>query len=310
MNIINLTNYTSLEIKISIIIPTINRYEDLQNTLNDLSKQSIQNFEVIIIDQTDKDKSKKIAGDKITHLHKNYKSASKARNDGLLIAKAGIVLFLDDDVIIENRDFLKNHIRHYENSSISGVSGAILNLDRKWNENLQKKANHPYLGWIYTPRNYNKTLNISDGGAGNLSVNKKWAIAVGGMDENYIKGAYREESDFCLRLTKKYGKLIYDPEAELIHIGNPTGGTRSWKSTKGVIHGKHHMFGAWYFMFKNLPWFIWPEYTWLTIRRFILHKKLIVRFYLLPKALYWFISMFFLAVVKSIQTPKHLQYAG
>ncbi len=296
-----------MQLELSIVIPTINRYHDLSNTINDLSKQTLQNFEIIIIDQTDKAFQQKINNQKVIQQFETFKSASKARNVGLLIAKAPIVLFLDDDVIIKNINFLHNHLRHYQNNTISGVSGAILNLDEKWSVNLPKKANHPYLGWIYTPRNYNKALRISDGGAGNLSVNKEWAIAVGGMDENYIKGAYREESDFCLRLTKKYGKLIYDPEAELIHIGNPTGGTRSWKYTKGVIHGNHHMFGAWYFMFRNLPWFIWPEYAWLTVRRFILHKKLFTHFYLLPKAIFWFTTSFFEAVYKSIKKPKLIQ---
>ena len=290
--------------KISIIIPTINRYEDLHNTLTDLKKQSVQDFEVIIIDQTDKEKFKKIEGDKIFNFHKTFKSASKARNIGLLEAKSPITLFLDDDVIIESPDFLKNHLQHYENPKTSGVAGAILDLNRKWCENLPKRTSHKFLGWLYKPRNYNKpSLNIG-GGSGNLSVRTAWAIKIGGMDENFEKGAYREESDFCYRYTNKYGLLIYDPKACLIHIGNPEGGTRSWKDNAGVIHARQHMFGTWYFMFKNLPWFTWFEYSWLTIRRFILHKKLLIHFYLLPKALFWFTTSFFSALIKSLEKPK------
>ncbi|NUM49598.1 MAG: glycosyltransferase [Flavobacteriales bacterium] len=288
---------------ISIVIPTINRYGDLQNTLNDLQKQSVREYEVLIIDQTDEKDFCSIHFPQTKHLHKTFKSASKARNIGLLEAQAPIVLFLDDDVIIETPYFLKNHIRHYEDMSVSGVSGAILNTDRKWNTHLPQRASHPYLGWIYTPRNYHKPLRISDGGAGNLSVRKEWAIGVGGMDEHYEKGAYREESDFCIRFTNKYGKLIYDPEAVLIHIGNPKGGIRSWKTGQGIIHAPHHMFGAWYFMFRNLPWFVWPEYSWLTVRRFILHKKLLKNFYLFPKAIYWFGLNFLKAMCKSINKP-------
>lgn len=296
---------------ISIIIPTINRYEDLQNTLNDLSKQSIQEFEIIIIDQTDKDKSKKIAGDKITHLHKNYKSASKARNEGLLIAKSSIILFLDDDVIIENRDFLKNHLKNYNNEpNLSGVFGCVLGLDKKIVSHLPKKVHNKHLGWMYFPKNYDKQFKIGNGISCNLSVQKKYALEIGGMDENFFKGAHREESDFCFRLSKKFGKLNYDPSTCLIHIGNPSGGIRSWDDSIGIIHSKQHMFGDWYFMFRHIPVFLYPIYSWKIIRRFILHKKLLKHFYFLPKALYRFISMFFLAVVKSIQTPKHLQYAG
>ena len=160
---------------------------------------------------------------------------------------------------------------------------------------------------MYKPRNYNKpSLNVG-GGSGNLSARKKWAIEIGGMDENFDKGAYREESDFCFRYTQKYGLLVFDPAAYLVHIGNPTGGTRSWKNSKGIIHAKQHMFGTWYFMFKNLPWFTWFEYTWLTLRRFILHKKLLMHFYLLPKALFWFVTSFFNALLKSFTNRKTIK---
>lgn len=293
--------------QISIIIPTINRYSDLRNTIADLHKQSVTNFEVIIIDQTEIEIAEEIKGEKIIYLHKKFKSASKARNEGLLTAKAPISLFLDDDVILETEDFLKNHIKHYENQKNSGVAGAILDLNKKWIDKLPERTNHKYLGWLYKPRNYNKpSLNVG-GGSGNLSVRTKWAIAIGGMDENFDKGAYREESDFCFRYTQQYGLLIFDPAAYLVHIGNPTGGIRSWKSSKGIIHPPQHMFGTWYFMFKNLPWFTWFEYTWLTIRRFILHKKLLTHFYLLPKALFLFVSSFIMAIFKSLANRKTIK---
>ena len=39
--------------KVSIIIPTLNRYEYLKDVLEDLEKQEFKNFDVIIIDQSD-----------------------------------------------------------------------------------------------------------------------------------------------------------------------------------------------------------------------------------------------------------------
>lgn len=295
-----------MSVEISIIIPTINRYEDLYNTLNDLKTQTFQNYEILIIDQTDKEKAIEVNSEKTRYFWKDFKSASKARNVALLEAHAPIILYLDDDVIINNKDFIQHHLSHFKNPKVAGVSGAILNTDEKWATVLPNKAKKKYLGWIYFPRNYNQLSTICDGGAGNLSVRKDWAIAIGGMDENYDKGAYREESDFCLRYTKKYGNLIYDPKAYLVHIGNPKGGTRSWKNSSGIIHAKQHMFGAWYFMFKRLPFIVWPEYSYLTVRRFIFHKKLLSRFYLLPLATIRFSSALCLAVIKSLKKPKFI----
>jgi glycosyltransferase involved in cell wall biosynthesis len=292
--------------EISIVIPTLNRYDCLKNTIKDLYNQSVQNFEIIIIDQTDRNKAQKVIGDKICYILQKEKSASKARNKGLVISKAKIVLFIDDDVIIENKDFLKNHIKHYTNPKNSGVSGATLSMDNKFCDTLPKKVLKKHIGWMFFPGNYNKPYIISNGRSCNLSVRKSFALAIGGMDERFDKGAYREESDFCLRLTKKYGKLIYDPDCYLIHIGNTTGGIRSWTSSKGIIHTYQHMFGSWYFMFKNLPLYTWFEYSWYMLRRFILHKKLIHRFYLIPYAGFKYIIASFEAAYFSLKKPLTL----
>ncbi len=98
-----------MSVEISIVIPTINRYDDLNNTLNDLKKQSFQNYEILIIDQTNKEQAQAIKFDKTKYFWKSFKSASKARNVALIEAKSPIILYLDDDVIIHNKDFIKNH---------------------------------------------------------------------------------------------------------------------------------------------------------------------------------------------------------
>lgn len=292
--------------EISIVIPTINRYNDLKNTLNDLSKQSFKNFEIIVIDQTEENITQEITHEKTLHFLRSYKSASKARNEGLLLAKSPVLLYLDDDVLIKNKDFIKNHINHFKDKKVSGVAGAILDLNGKTTSKLPRNESRKHLGWLYFPRNYTKLYKVRGGGSGNLAVRKDWAIDVGGMDENYDKGAYREESDFCIRYTDKYGKLIFDPAADLVHIGSPTGGTREWKNSNGIVHAQQHMFGAWYFMFMQLPLISWPEYAYITTRRFILHKKLMIRFYLWPSAIYRFTTAFFMAIYTAIKGPVHI----
>ena len=38
---------------VSIILPTLNRYDDLKNAINDIEQQSYKNFELIVVDQSD-----------------------------------------------------------------------------------------------------------------------------------------------------------------------------------------------------------------------------------------------------------------
>jgi len=117
-------------IKISIVIPTINRYPDLENSIKDLQKQLIQDFEIIIVDQTPKENSKDFSylDHRVRYFWSSNKSASAARNLGLAKAVAPVVLFIDDDVVIDRPEFLNNHLRHYESGKVPGVVGGVLGL--------------------------------------------------------------------------------------------------------------------------------------------------------------------------------------
>jgi GT2 family glycosyltransferase len=44
------------------------------------------------------------------------------------------------------------------------------------------------------------------------------------FDERFRGSAVREESDFCLRLRQTGYQIWYDPEADLVHLGEETGG--------------------------------------------------------------------------------------
>ena len=110
---------------LSIIIPTINRPDDLFKTLECLLIQDFKSFQAILVDQSDDDKSNYIANIYIskwlplTYYRSAIKSWAQARNfaidkidylDNLNISKnrkTNSVVFLDDDVSFD-KDFLTN----------------------------------------------------------------------------------------------------------------------------------------------------------------------------------------------------------
>lgn len=245
-------------IKLSVIIPTLGRKEELYNTLIDLGNQQYDHsaWECLIITQseTDTERLKQIAKDKRINIRVFYSeapNASLARNIGLIEAKGEIVLFLDDDLIINDPNYLSLHIKNYDDASLCGVFGQVMDPGVPARETRHKYSYHKRVGWLFFPPNFNQNCKILNGGAGNLSVRKQLALDVGGMDYHFAKGAHREESDFCLRLTKKYGCLNFDAAASVIHLGAATGGCRNWGKNEG-IHPLHHVFGEWYFILKGL----------------------------------------------------------
>lgn len=87
---------------ISLIMPTLNRYDDIDLLMISLKEQTYKNFEIIVIDQNDNDKVKEIV-DKyvndidITYIRSHKKGLSYNRNLGLSRAKGEIIAFPDDD---------------------------------------------------------------------------------------------------------------------------------------------------------------------------------------------------------------------
>lgn len=265
--------------KISIIIPTLNRTEDLNQTIAFLFDQSIQNFELIVVDQSDRRSPLKVQDQRLIGLHHpEFRSASKARNTGLKIAKAPIVLFLDDDVIIESKDYLSAILNGFDNYDASGITGPIIPYENP----VVRHDRHPLSlnqnwGWLFFPRNYAHYTRIKDGGAGNLAVIRENAIAIGGMDERFEKGAHREESDFNTRYTNKFGDYHYLPECALIHIGRRTGGVRTWDGIRSkVVKAQHHYDGAFYFLFKNIPLKHWLIHL-TSLKLFFFYRKEFLR---------------------------------
>ena len=102
-------NMKDNEFAISVIIPFYNVKKYFQECLNSLSRQTFQNFEVILIDDGSTDTSIEIAENfslthkNVTIIKQDNQGQGKARNQGLKIAKGKYVYFLDSD------DYLLDH---------------------------------------------------------------------------------------------------------------------------------------------------------------------------------------------------------
>ena len=85
--------------KISVVIPTYNRYEPLKRALRSIYCQSHQPVEVIVIDDGSTDNTSKIAEDfpKIKYFYQGNRGVSSARNRGIKESTSDWIAFLDSD---------------------------------------------------------------------------------------------------------------------------------------------------------------------------------------------------------------------
>ncbi|MBA2311634.1 MAG: glycosyltransferase, partial [Actinobacteria bacterium] len=118
-----------LDKKVTILIPTLDRYPFLRKLLGQLRSQTVGPGEIIIVDQTDVSQRKDDLYEEFSDLpmHVHYldkKGQSSARNLGLHHARGDLVLFLDDDDEIPDT-LLESHLKALDSSGAEVSCGAV-----------------------------------------------------------------------------------------------------------------------------------------------------------------------------------------
>ena len=111
----------------SVIVPTYQREQVLCDTIAYLLDLSYPHYELIVVDQTplhepQTEQFLQQVAPRIRYIQIDQVGMCHARNVGIEAAKGDIILFCDDD-IIPPPDLLTNHVRHYRDPAVGGVTG-------------------------------------------------------------------------------------------------------------------------------------------------------------------------------------------
>lgn len=270
------------DISISIIVPTYNREHILCKTINSIlsecacvSSKGIQT-ELIIVDQTKEHTDinttnylrRIVLNDNVKYIFLEEPNLPKARNRGLSCCRGDIVLFLDDDVILDS-NFLMNLYHTYDDKSIDSVVGRITLCAAESgnilleNGSVLKKIVKSILSSFFLRSKpsviaksgivlceFSKDApSITDGGRGCcMSFKRSIFDVTGGFDGNYYGNALREETDLFVRLKKNNMIVYYNPDVHLFHMMANTGGTRTQANNK---YWKTYFDNQTYFFYKN-----------------------------------------------------------
>ena len=129
-------------IKISVIIPTFNREDFIENAIKSVLRQTYKVDEIIVIDNLSTDNTLVLIKDKypqITVLKENKQGVSYARNKGILKAKNNWIALLDSD-----DEWLPNKIELQVEKIKSENSPLLIHTDEVWIKNgklINKKKN-------------------------------------------------------------------------------------------------------------------------------------------------------------------------
>ncbi|OYR56280.1 glycosyltransferase family 2 protein [Halorubrum halodurans] len=104
---------------VSIVIPVYEQPDLLVDALNSISRQTFDNYEVLVVDDSSKEKFKPIIDkydDRVRLLtHDENKGAAEARNTGINVARGEFIAFLDADDTWDPTK-LKKQLREFEKS--------------------------------------------------------------------------------------------------------------------------------------------------------------------------------------------------
>ena len=201
---------------ISIIIPTYNRYEQLNNVLIDLKEQTYTNFEVIIIDQ-----SNPFQGSYYNELNEKHHvirqkipALWKARNRGIEYSQTKYLLFLDDDSRI-GPNWISEHLKcmdYFHADISSGVSISIIGAK--------------------VPENYSFFRWSDQLDTGNALIKRKVFEKCGLFDRQFERQRMGD-GEFGLRAYLNGFKSISNPMASRQHLKHVKGGLREMGSWDG-----------------------------------------------------------------------------
>ncbi|MDO8592874.1 MAG: glycosyltransferase family A protein [bacterium] len=140
---------------ISIIIPIYNQASHLPSLLESISRQTYDNYEIIIVNDGSTDnvikvleKYKKIFGHKFSYLEQENRGANAARNRGARLAKGEYIIFCDADIIIQPDmlELMRRTLKHNPPASFcySSFKWGVKTF-RLWPYSAEKLRQMPYI---------------------------------------------------------------------------------------------------------------------------------------------------------------------
>ena len=223
---------------ISVIIVNYNVKKHLSECIDSLYKfNNVQHFEIIILDNNSNEKVDDVIKDRKNirlHSFENNIGFSKAVNYGIKMSKGSKILLLNPDTIIIT-DILNIMSLYLEENVDVGVVGAkVMSPDGKYQLSSKRSFPYIYMAFVrffyldklfyrsrffgrynYSFINNDIAMEVDSVSGACMMFRKKITDYIDDFDENFF--LYFEDTDFCYRVKKHNYKVVYNPDAKIIH---------------------------------------------------------------------------------------------
>jgi len=222
-------------VECSIIIPVFNRVELTQQCLTQLA--AVTNgvsYEVIIVDNNSTDGTHEfletLGGDVRIIRNAENLGFAKACNQGAHAARGEYLIFLNNDTIPQD-EWLNALVEEAESDkNIAIVGSKLLFADGTLQHagvvisRNRLTPYHIYRGLQGDIACANRRREFQAVTAACMLVKRTWFTEVQGFDEAYRNGF--EDTDLCLRIGERGGKIVYQPKSWLYHLESQSPGRK------------------------------------------------------------------------------------
>jgi glycosyltransferase involved in cell wall biosynthesis len=243
---------------ISVILCTYNRDRYIFNVLQSIAEGDLPHseYEIVLVDNNSNDNTKAECDRFVEHypdIKFNYcverqQGLSYARNCGIRQAKGDLLVYVDDDALV-NKEYLSTYARFFaHNNDAVAAGGPILPQydgceEPEWISHYTRQL---VTGKLYLGEHEREFPHDAFPGGGNAAYRKSVFDAVGlfnvelGRKGNSLIGA--EEKDLFDKMTSRGMKFYYLPTAILYHLIPPKKLTQDYfnRLTYGIGVSEHY----------------------------------------------------------------------
>lgn len=241
--------------KVSIVVPNYNGIKYIQTCLDALRKQTMEDVEILVIDNGSEDGSCELVEEnypevQLVKMGKNTGFCG-AVNEGIRRSAAPFVLLLNNDTQADRNFTRKLYEGIKKDPQIFSCAAKMLQFD---NRELIDDAGDFYcaLGWAFARGKgagasaFDREDNIFFSCAGAAIYRKSILNEIGLFDENHF--AYLEDADIGYRARICGYKNRYIPAAVVYHVGSGSSG-----SVYNLFKTRYSSRNSIYLIYKNMP---------------------------------------------------------
>lgn len=207
---------------VSVIIPTLNAGNQIQRLIDSLQSQALTPLEIIVIDSSSGDDTVEIAreaGCRVERIPQGSFQHGGTRNLGAQLAAGEILVFLTQDALPANADFLAQLIQPViEGQAEAATARQIPYPDASPLEAYARMKNYPTESFIRGAEDI-ESLGVMAYFFSNAAsaIDRKTFEQLGGFSEDVI---VNEDMLFCTRLLHGGYRVAYQSDAVVYHSHN------------------------------------------------------------------------------------------